>query len=231
MGFPQVPPSAGRDGVDGGTAQRDRRAERERPGGAVDGWDEVRLRDGTSLLVRPIRPGDAGALVALHARLSTDTIYRRYFGVRPHLSPADVLRFTNVDGRARFALVGVRDGDLAAVARYEGDPAATTAEIAVVVDDALQHRGVGRLLLGRLLLGRLVDIAHENGFATLTADVLAGNRAMLGLLRALGLPQRTKRDMEVTTVVTDLTGLEPTEDRRDRARRHIASAGRAVPSG
>jgi hypothetical protein len=44
----------------------------------VDGSDEVRLRDGTSLVVRPIRPDDATALVA---RLSADTIYRRYFGV------------------------------------------------------------------------------------------------------------------------------------------------------
>jgi hypothetical protein len=47
----------------------------------VDGSDEVRLRDGTSLVVCPIRSDDATALVALHARLSADTIYRRYFGV------------------------------------------------------------------------------------------------------------------------------------------------------
>jgi hypothetical protein len=47
----------------------------------VDGSDEVRLRDGTSLVVRPVRPDDATALVALHAPLSADTIYRRYFVV------------------------------------------------------------------------------------------------------------------------------------------------------
>jgi hypothetical protein len=51
------------------------------------GTDEVRLRDGTRLVVRPIAPADAGALVALHARLSADTIYRRYFG-----APAPVAR-------------------------------------------------------------------------------------------------------------------------------------------
>jgi hypothetical protein len=61
----------------------------------------------------------------------------------------------------------------------------------VVVDETVQHRGVGRLRLGRL-----VGIAHENGFVTLTADVLIGNPAMLGLLRAPGLAQRTQRDME-----------------------------------
>jgi GNAT superfamily N-acetyltransferase len=195
-------------------------------GGVLDGMDEVRLRDGTSLVLRPIRPDDAAALVALHARLSADTIYRRYFGVRPHLSPADVVRFTHVDGRARFALVAVRDGDLVGVARYEGAGRGTDAEIAVVVDDTLQHRGVGRLLLGRL-----VDIARENGFTTLTAEVLTGNGAMLGLMRALGLPQRTVRDVEVTTVVTDLTALDLPADRRERARRNIARAGAALPSG
>jgi GNAT superfamily N-acetyltransferase len=74
----------------------------------------------------------------------------------PHLSPADVARFTEISEGWRFALVAVREpGELVAVARYEGREGRPDAEIAVVVDDALQHRGVGRLLLGRL-----IDIAH-----------------------------------------------------------------------
>src|SRR4051812_34175012 len=81
------------------------------PGGAREGADGVRLRAGTRLGVRPIRPGDADALVALHARLSADTIYRRYFGARPHLSTADVDRFTRVDGHVRFALVAMDRSD------------------------------------------------------------------------------------------------------------------------
>src|SRR5215210_8985124 len=92
--------------------------------------DEVALRDGSGLDVRPIRPDDADALVALHARLSASTIYRRYFGARPHLAPADVERFTRVDGRHRFALVALRGPDLVAVARYEGRPGESSAEIA-----------------------------------------------------------------------------------------------------
>ena len=107
----------------------------------------------------------------------------------------------------------------------EGDLAAASAR-SVVVDDTVQHRGVGRLLLGRL-----AGIAHENGFATLTADVLTGNAAMLGVLRALGLPQRAQRDRDVTTVVADVTTLGPEGDRRERVRCHIASVGPAVPSG
>ena len=73
--------------------------------------DEVVLRNGSRLAVRPIRPNDADALVALHARLSADTIYRRYFGARPHLAPVDVERFTRVDGLYRFALVAFRGSD------------------------------------------------------------------------------------------------------------------------
>jgi GNAT superfamily N-acetyltransferase len=186
--------------------------------------DEIPLRDGTRLLVRPIRPADADALVALHARLSADTIYRRYFGARPHLAPADVDRFTRVDGRSRFALVALRGSDLVAVARYEGRPGEPRAELAVVVDDALQHQGVGRLLLERLL-----DVAREAGLGELAADVLVGNAAMLALLRTLDLPRRTGSDGDTVTVHVELSGPEPPAERRERARGHLARAAAAVP--
>jgi GNAT superfamily N-acetyltransferase len=186
--------------------------------------DEILLRDGARLVVRPIEAADADALVALHARLSTDTIYRRYFGARPHLSPADVERFTRVDGRARFALVALRGTDLVAVARYEGRPGHSSAELAVVVDDALHHQGVGRLLLERL-----GDVAREAGLEALVADVLAGNAAMLGLLRTLGLPRRTDSDGDTVTVLVDLSRSELPVERRERARRHLARAGSVAP--
>jgi GNAT superfamily N-acetyltransferase len=192
--------------------------------------DVLVLRDGTRLLIRPIRTQDAPALVALHARLSADTIYRRYFGVRPHLAPAVVDRFTRIDEEWRFALVAVRDsGELVAVTRYEGTQGESAAEIAVVVDDALQHHGVGRALLERL-----IDVATERGLDALVADVLSANSPMLGLLRVLGLPTRTVRDSDSTTVTVDLRGHDAGPERRERARSHIAaahvaSAGPTVP--
>jgi GNAT superfamily N-acetyltransferase len=188
--------------------------------------DEVLLRDGTLLVVRPIRPVDADALVALHARLSADTIYRRYFGVRPHLAPADVERFTRVDGRARFALVALHGPDLVAVARFEGRPGESSAELAVVVDDALQHQGVGRSLLERL-----VDVAREAGLAELLADVLGRNTAMLGLLRTLGPPLRSETDGDTVTVHLDLTGSDVPVTRQERARQHLARADSFMPPG
>jgi GNAT superfamily N-acetyltransferase len=186
--------------------------------------DVIQLRDGARLVVRPIEAADADALVALHARLSADTIYRRYFGVRPHLSPTEVERFTRVDGRTRFALVALQAADLVAVARYEGRPGDRSAELAVVVDDALQHQGVGRLMLERL-----VDVAREAGIESLVADVLAGNAAMLALLRTLGLPRRTETDGDTVTVLVDLSPAELPAGRRDRARRHLARAGSVAP--
>jgi GNAT superfamily N-acetyltransferase len=188
-----------------------------------DAPDEVELVDGSRLLVRPIRPDDAAALVALHGRLSADTIYRRYFGVRPHLLPAEVDRFTRVDGRARFALVGTRGTDLIAVARYEGRPGVRSAELAVVVDDVLQGHGVGRRLLGRL-----VDVARLAGLTEIVADVLAGNAAMLALLRGLGLPSRTAHDSGTVTVAIDLTGMELPPERLQRAWAHLTEAEAAL---
>src|SRR3954452_4148174 len=174
--------------------------------------DEIPLRDGTRLLVRPIRPDGAAALVALPPRLWADTIYRRYFGARPHLAPADVDRFTRVDGRVRFALVAIRGGDLVAVARYEGRPGERSAELAVVVDDALQHQG-----LGRLLLERLVDVARVAGLTQIVADVMAGNAAMLGILRTLDLPRSSERDGATVIVALELTGMDLSPDRLQRA--------------
>jgi GNAT superfamily N-acetyltransferase len=200
--------------------------------------DEVTLADGSVLLVRPIRPGDAPALVALHERLSTDTIYRRYFGARPHLSPAVVERFTRVEEYWRFAFVALSEtGDLVGVARYEGAEGSTAAELAMVVDDALQHHGVGRLLWERL-----VDVARERGMRTIVADVLTGNAPMLRLLRSSGLPLQLSHAEGVTTVTVDIVAVDATAVdatavdatavdrveqaadavRRNRARAHVA---------
>src|SRR4051794_9289668 len=188
-------------------------------------------RRATRMPSSPCTRGGEDALPPVRGRVRPHPPSRRYFGARPHLSPADVERFTRVDGRARFALVAMRGigvpdelpPAMVGVARYEGRPGRRSAELAVVVDDVLQRSG-----LGRLMIGRLVDIAREAGLEELVADVLAGNAAMLGLLRGLGLPRRTESDGETVTVVLDLTGLELPVDRRTRARAHLALAGVAA---
>ena len=79
------------------------------------------------------------------------------------------------------------------------------------------------------MLERLVDVAHEAGLDTLAADVLAGNAAMLGLLRTLGLPRQAERDGDTVTVLVDLSEADLPAQRRDRARRHLAVAGSVPP--
>ena len=182
--------------------------------------DEAELHDGERILIRPIGPADGQQLAALHARLTPDSIYRRYFGVKPRLSPAEIGRFTSVEEKWRFALVGVRSsGQLAGVARYEGSAGSTGAEIALVVDDALHHLG-----LGTLLLRRLIDIALVNGMTSLNAVVLPSNQPMLALLRTLPVPRTSGLDAGTVMVTLDLTGLELPVDRSRVAAAHIAEA-------
>lgn len=182
--------------------------------------DEAELRDGERILIRPIGPADGQQLAALHARLSPDSIYRRYFGVKPRLSPAEIGRFTSADGKWRFALIGVRDnGPLVGVARYEGTIGSTDAEIALVVDDALHHLG-----LGSLLLRRLIDVAQVNGMTSLNAVVLASNQPMISLLRTLRVPVTSVLDAGTVVMTLGLAGLELPADRSRVAAAHIAEA-------
>ncbi len=79
------------------------------------------------------------------------------------------------------------------------------------------------------MLERLSDVAGEAGLETLAADVLAGNAAMLGLLRTLGLPRRTETDGDTVTVLVDVSRAGVPAERREWARRHLAAAAASVP--
>jgi GNAT superfamily N-acetyltransferase len=188
--------------------------------------DELKLRDGERIGVRPIRLADGDQLAGLHARLSPDSIYWRYFGAKSVLSPAEIRRFTGIAEEWRFALVGVRDsGQLAGVARYEGEAGSSDAEIALIVDDALHHLG-----LGTRLLRRLVDVAVLSGLTSLTAVVLATNMPMLHLLHALDLPSASARDGSSVEVRLQLAGIELPPDRARVAAVHMAEAA-AIRAG
>jgi RimJ/RimL family protein N-acetyltransferase len=152
----------------------------------------VTLRDGTRVRIRPIRADDAPRLVALYDRLSADTRYHRFFSVMRRLPP-DWARFlAEVDHRARLALVVEAPGTpdtLIAVARYEpaGEPG--VAEVAFVVQDGWQDRGLGTVLFRELL-----DAAAGNGITRFRAWILADNRRMLDLVGRLA--EVTRRSME-----------------------------------
>ena len=161
----------------------------------------ISLRDGTRARMRPIRTDDAPRLVALYDHLSRDTRYHRFFSVMRRL-PIDWARFlADVDYESRLALVieSPEDADtLIAVARYEpaGEPGA--AEVAFVVQDAWQDRGIGTVLFSELLAA-----AELNGIRRFRAWVLADNRRMLDLIARLG--EVSRRSIEHGVVELSFT--------------------------
>jgi len=156
---------------------------------------DVRLRDGNHLLVRPIRSTDGAAMTAFHECLSSRSVYRRFFSAHPHLSPGEVEHFTTVDYVDRMAFV-VIDGDrIVGVVRYERVEGSDEAEVAFVVTDAYQRRGIGALLLDHL-----ADAARANGINQFMAQTLSENRDMLGVFLASGYPVATASEGGTVTV-------------------------------
>jgi acetyltransferase len=137
------------------------------------------LPDGTRM--RPIAPADKALLQSGVGRLSPETAYRRFLTAKPRLSPAELRYLTEVDGRDHIALVVLDDGgDLVAVGRLvRSDERRDTAEIAIVVADCWQRRGVGRTLAAELT-------GEMHGLRRVSGTMLAGNRAALRLMRTIG---------------------------------------------
>jgi len=144
------------------------------------------LRDGATIHVRAIRPDDAERLRAFHASLSPDTILFRFFRLLPELSPEEAARFTQLDYENRMALVATAgpepDAPILGVARYDR-AGPEEAEVAFVVRDRWQGRGVAPALLHRL-----APYARARGITTLVALTMASNGRMLAMLRGSGFP-------------------------------------------
>ena len=170
--------------------------------GREDPADGVRhLRDGTAVTLRPIEQADADGLIVFHEGLSEQTSRRRFFGFHPHLSVAEVARFTSVDLIDRAAFVVTAAEQIVAVGRLDRPPGASTADVAFVVSDAWQHRGVGTLLLGRLVV-----CARSIGVDRLVADTLRENRPMIELLHHSGLVTALTYDRDVLRLTLTLSG-------------------------
>ena len=150
---------------------------------------DVRALDGSVVHLRPIRVDDDARLVAFHSRLSSYSVYLRFFGFHPTLSEAEVRRFTHVDYRDRLALVIVEEDRLRAVGRYDRQPGSEEAEVAFVVDDEVQHQG-----LGTLLLDELAQAAWRCGITRFVAYTLTQNSNMLHVFWRSGFPVATDFD-------------------------------------
>ncbi|MEO8537680.1 MAG: GNAT family N-acetyltransferase, partial [Betaproteobacteria bacterium] len=152
---------------------------------------DVPLPDGATLHVRPIRPEDADTERAFVSALSESTRYYRFFYRLSELTPSMLARFTQVDYDRELALVALDAGAAAAtpafvgVARYIANPDRVSAEFAVVIADAWQRRGVGRVLMKGLIV-----CAKRRGLERIEGAVLRDNEPMLAFVRALGFALR-----------------------------------------
>lgn len=146
--------------------------------------------------LRPIRSEDAAALAQLYDRLSPESADQRFFTVMRRLPPdwARILAGVDRDRNAAIVAAGP-DGELIGVARYGTLPGADEAEIALVVEDGWQHRGLGTILLSALL-----DHAESRGITRFLAYVLADNQRMLRLVGRLGGVTERLLDQGVVTL-------------------------------
>jgi len=135
----------------------------------------------SAVATRPVRSEDLVAFERMWARLSEETIYRRFHAPIQRLSLRLRRYLVDVDHVDHDALVAVAGGEVVAVARYHRcaeEPAA--AEVAVLVEDAWQGHG-----LGKRMLRELACLASRRGIDVLTGDVQSDNLRMLGLVRSL----------------------------------------------
>ena len=146
-----------------------------RPHGEV-----VRLRDGASILIRPVEPDDAEQLKIGFEHLGAVSRYRRFLAPIDQLSPRQLSYLTHVDHSTHEAIAALdaRTGEGIGIARYLRDPDdARLAEVAITVADIWQGRGVGTALLDRLSAR-----ARATGIERITARMIVGNDAARRLI-------------------------------------------------
>ncbi len=179
-------------------------------------WEaDIVLADGATAHLRPITRDDAVRLVDFYGRVSQRSKYHRFFAPYPVLSDRDVERFTSVDHDRRVALVVLSGDDLIAVGRYDRT-GEDTAEVAFLVEDAHQRRGVGSVLLEHL-----AQAARERGVARFVADVLPANESMIRVFREAGYTVSGSVEDGVLALGFDIhptaSSLEVTRSREHRA--------------
>lgn len=168
---------------------------------AVYPWEEERTETvgDVAVLVRPLRAADQEELQDLFYRLSDESTYSRFLQHKRSHPSEEMQLLVDLDYENNMALVvlgGSEPTEIVALARYDVDPATHLADIAFVVRDDWQRKG-----LGTLLMRRMAEIARQRGLAGFSADVLATNGAMLGVFHRSGLRVRAELEAGVYHVV------------------------------
>jgi RimJ/RimL family protein N-acetyltransferase len=150
------------------------------------------LKDGSRVTIRAIRPDDRARFLQAFRLLERDSIYTRFFSQRNDVSDAELDRAINVDFEREIALVVTIEAAtgeaIIASGRYVAT-AARSAEVAFVVEEDYQGRGIASRLLAHL-----AAIARDRGITRFEADVLSQNAAMLAVFKRCGFAMRQTRE-------------------------------------
>jgi acetyltransferase len=163
------------------------------------------LRSGEALRIRPIRPEDAALEIAFAERMSARSRYMRFFSAGRGLTPAMLVRLTQVDYDRELALIALSQPagageQIVGVARFAANPDGESCEFAVALDDLWNRRGVATILMERL-----IEAARDAGYRRMTGYVLPENESMLKLAGRLGFERgRDEEDPTVLKVVRSL---------------------------
>jgi acetyltransferase len=157
-----------------------------------------RLRDGTVMHLRPIRPDDATVARRFLESVSPEDIRARFHGAMRDFSGALLIRLTQIDYDREIALIGLRDGDELplGVVRLYSEPDRISGEFAILVRSDLHGHG-----LGTTLMRRIIKVARDRGLQRVVGSVLRDNARMLHLVRELGFVAENARGDEVTMVL------------------------------
>jgi acyl-CoA synthetase (NDP forming)/GNAT superfamily N-acetyltransferase len=159
------------------------------------------LTDGSTVEIRPGGPEDAGAVRAMHAAMSPDNLYLRFFSMSRFSADTEAARVCRAPGPDHAVLLAWLGDRLIGVASYELEGESGTAEVAFAVPDDMHGKGIATLLLEHL-----VSVARERGVRAFTAETLAENRAMLRVFADAGLPVRRRPSGGVVELAFPLPG-------------------------
>ncbi len=177
-------------------------------------WDQLRypeelehydtLRDGAQIFFRPVKPSDEPALSDMLYSLSEESVQKRYMTRTRAFAHRDVQQLTNIDYHKDLAIVGVVPGvsgdEIVAIGQYFLDPKTQVAEVAFLVQDEWQQKG-----MGTLLLEYITKVAKQRGVKGFSAKVLPNNKPMLAIFYSSGYKVNTEFDGEVYNITYELT--------------------------
>lgn len=175
-------------------------------------WQEktFRLKDGTDIFVRPVRPGDAQLMIDLFDDLSPETIYLRFFSPIKKISRSMLIKLTQIDYDREIALIAFagpeQERKILGVARIIFLPDARHAEFAIVLSDAWQGKGIGKKLLHHALV-----CAASYGIEEVWGPVISSNTGMLRLGEQLGFHIERDTDTSEYRITIDLSTLVKSE--------------------